>query len=41
VKDGKHSLRIRSTQNVGKVGGSGEWEDLIASRKFASENWSA
>jgi hypothetical protein len=33
VKDGKHSLRIRSTQNIGKVGGAGEWEDLIASRK--------
>jgi Glycosyl hydrolase family 9/Cellulase N-terminal ig-like domain len=41
VKDGKHSLRIRSTQNIGQVGGSGEWEDLIASRKFPSENWSA
>ena len=41
VKDGKHSLRIRSTQNIGKVGGAGEWEDLIASRKFPSENWSA
>lgn len=40
VKDGKHSLRIRSLQNVGKVGGSGEWEDLIATRKFASEDWS-
>jgi len=41
VKNGKHSLRIRSTQNIGKVGGAGEWEDLIASRKFPSENWSA
>ena len=41
VKDGKHSLRIRSTQNIGKVGGAGEWEDLIASRKFPSEDWSA
>jgi glycosyl hydrolase family 9/cellulase-like Ig domain-containing protein len=41
VKYGKHSLRIRSTQNIGKVGGAGEWEDLIASRKFPSENWSA
>jgi hypothetical protein len=40
VKDGKHSLRIRSIQNVGKVGGAGEWEDLIAARKFASEDWS-
>ena len=40
VKDGKHSLRIRSVQNIGKVGGAGEWEDLIASRKFAGEDWS-
>jgi len=40
VKDGKHSLRIRSTQNLGKVGGAGEWEDLIASRKFPGEDWS-
>lgn len=40
VKDGKHSLRIRSAQNLGKVGGAGEWEDLIAVRKFPSEDWS-
>ena len=40
VKDGKHSLRIRSIQNIGKVGGAGEWEDLIAIRKFPSEDWS-
>jgi hypothetical protein len=40
VKDGKHSLRIRSIQNIGKVGGAGEWEDLIAVRKFPSEDWS-
>ena len=40
VKDGKHSLRIRSIQNIGKVGGAGEWEDLIASRKFGGEDWS-
>ena len=40
VKEGKHSLRIRSTQNLGKVGGAGEWEDLIADRKFPGEDWS-
>jgi len=40
VKDGAHSLRIRSKQNLGLVGGAGEWEDLVASRKFSSENWS-
>src|SRR5258708_6660217 len=39
-KSGAHSLRIRSNQNVGLVGGAGEWEDLVASRKFPSENWS-
>jgi hypothetical protein len=39
VKDGKHSLRIRSIQNIGKVGGAGEWEDLIATRKFPGEDW--
>jgi hypothetical protein len=41
VKDGAHSLRIRSKQNLGLVGNAGEWEDLIAHRKFPSENWSA
>jgi len=40
VKEGKHSLRIRSIQNIAKVGGAGEWEDLIAIRKFSSEDWS-
>ena len=40
VKQGRHSLRIRSIQNIGKVGGAGEWEDLIATRKFAGEDWS-
>jgi hypothetical protein len=40
VKDGAHSLRIRSKQNMGLVGGAGEWEDLVAARKFPSENWS-
>ena len=40
VKDGMHSLRIRSKQNLGLVGGAGEWEDLVASRKFPSEDWS-
>jgi Glycosyl hydrolase family 9/Cellulase N-terminal ig-like domain len=39
VKDGAHSLRITSKENLGLVGGSGEWEDLVASRKFPSEDW--
>jgi hypothetical protein len=40
AKDGKHSLRIRSTTNVAQVEGSGEWEDLVATRKFSGEDWS-
>ena len=39
VKDGQHSLRIRSTTNVAQVDGSGEWEDLLAIRKFPGEDW--
>jgi len=39
VKDGAHSLRLRSIQNIGKVGGAGEWEDLIAARKIPAEDW--
>src|ERR1700681_1104451 len=40
VKDGRHSLRIRSTTNIAQVEGSGEWEDLVATRKFPGEDWS-
>ena len=40
AKDGKHSLHIRSTTNIAQVDGSGEWEDLVASRKFPGEDWS-
>jgi hypothetical protein len=39
AKDGRHSLCIRSTSNVAQVDGSGEWEDLVATRKFAGEDW--
>ncbi len=39
VKDGQHSVRIRSTTNVAQVDGSGEWEDLVATRKFPGEDW--
>src|SRR6476646_7963672 len=38
-KDGAYSLKIESTFNVARVDGSGEWEDLIATRKFPSEDW--
>jgi hypothetical protein len=39
-KDGEHSLRIRSTDSIARVTNDGEWEDLIATRKFPSEDWS-
>ena len=38
-KEGQHSLRIRSTSNVARVAGEGEWEDLVATRKFPGEDW--
>jgi hypothetical protein len=40
VKDGKYALRIRSTTNLARAGGDEEWEDLVATRKFANEDWS-
>ncbi|MCU1297150.1 MAG: glycoside hydrolase, family 9 [Acidobacteriaceae bacterium] len=40
AKDGRHSLRIHSTTNVAQVEGGGEWEDLVATRKFPGEDWS-
>jgi len=40
AKDGKYALRIRSTTNVARAGGNEEWEDLVATRKFANEDWS-
>jgi hypothetical protein len=38
-KDGQHSLKIQSTFNIARVDGNGEWEDLIATRKFPGEDW--
>ncbi len=38
--DVSHVLRIRSTTNIAQVDGGGEWEDLVATRKFAAEDWS-
>ncbi len=40
AKDGKYSLRVRSTTNVARAGGDEEWEDLVATRRFANEDWS-
>ena len=38
-QDGLYSLKIQSTYNIARVDGSGEWEDLVATRKFPSEDW--
>jgi len=40
ARDGRHSLRIRSTTDIAQVEGAGEWEDLVATRKFSGEDWS-
>jgi len=34
-----HVMRLRSTTGIAQVDGSGEWEDLVATRKFAGDNW--
>ena len=39
VKQGRTSLRVASTDNIGRVDGSGDWQDLVATRQFASEDW--
>jgi len=41
VRQGRTSLRVASTDNIGRVDGSGDWQDLVATRSFPSENWSA
>lgn len=41
VKQGHYSLRIASTDNIGRVDGSGDWQDLVATRNFPSEDWRA
>jgi len=35
AKNGRYALRIRSTTNEARAGGDKEWEDLVATRKFA------
>jgi hypothetical protein len=40
VKERPTSLRISSTDNIGRVEGSGDWQDLVATRRFPSEDWS-
>ncbi|MGC2638979.1 MAG: glycoside hydrolase family 9 protein [Acidobacteriaceae bacterium] len=39
VKEGRTSLRVASTDNIGRVEGSGDWQDLVATRQFPSEDW--
>ncbi len=39
MKEGRLSLRVASTDNVGRVDGSGDWQDLVATRNFPSEDW--
>lgn len=40
VKEGRTSLRVESTDNIGRVDGSGDWQDIVATRNFPSEDWS-
>jgi hypothetical protein len=40
VKEGRTSLRVASTDNIGRVEGSGDWQDIVATRNFRSEDWS-
>ena len=39
VRQGQHSIRIASADNIGRVDGSGDWQDLVATRNFPSEDW--
>ena len=39
VKEGRTSLRVASTDNIGRVEGSGDWQDLVATRNYPSEDW--
>ena len=38
---GDRSLRLSSATGEATTGGEGEWADLVATRRFAGENWSA
>lgn len=40
VKQGSTSLRVTSTDNIGRVQGEGDWQDIVATRNFPSEDWS-
>ena len=39
-RSGSFSLRLRSGAGAAAVGGDAEWADLVATRRFAGEDWS-
>ena len=39
IKEGRTSLKVASTDNIGRVQGDGDWQDLVATRNFPSEDW--
>jgi hypothetical protein len=41
VKHGGRSLRLHSATGEATIGGEGEWIDLMATRKFAAEDWTS
>jgi len=41
VKQGKHSLRLASATGEATAGGESEWLDIMATRQFAAEDWTA
>lgn len=41
LRQGAHSIRMRSTDSVARVEGVGEWEDLVATRRFDGDDWRA
>jgi hypothetical protein len=40
AKEGRTSLRVASTDSIGRVNGSGDWQDLVVTRNFPSDDWS-
>ena len=40
IKDGEHSICIQSADNIARINGDGDWQDLVATRDFPSEDWS-
>ena len=40
IKQGRTALRVASADNIGRVQGEGDWQDIVATRNFPSEDWS-